>query len=326
VNKIVKVILLSIAVWSLGLYAEEVKIMPLGDSITWDWYYGDARAIAHKHGYRNHLWYKLQNAKYDVDFVGTRHNGSAISPSFDGDNEGETGLTTHQIASFIYSKLQATSPDIILLHIGTNDSMSYAPSDMTGLEKILNQIDLYEKNYHKNITVILARIIPLPKAGSWVTTFNSALDGMVANRISDGDNIVKVNMNTISSLIDGIHPTNTGYQQMANIWFNALKIAVIPSIPTHLTTSKLETNSATLSWKDTSQTEDGFKIYRGAVLIATLPANSTKYTLHNLESRTTYTYTIVAYSKNGNAKGQNIIFTTKDDYAYLIPVYGLLLQ
>jgi lysophospholipase L1-like esterase len=197
--------------------------MPLGDSITFDWHYSDSRNDTQRHGYRNHLWHKLKNAKHAVDFVGTLHNGSAVRPSFDGHHQGYTGYTTHQIASLVYSKLQATSPDIILLHIGTNDSMSYDSSDMTGLEKILDKIDLYEKNYHKNITVILARIIPLPKAGSWVTNFNSALDSMVARRVGNGDDIIKVNMNTINSLIDGIHPTNSGYSQMASIWFNALK-------------------------------------------------------------------------------------------------------
>ena len=208
---------------SLSSLQATVKIMPLGDSITFDWHYSDPRNNTQRHGYRNHLWYKLQAAKYDVDFVGTLHNGSAVNPSFDGHHQGYTGYTTHQIASLVYSKLQSTSPDIILLHIGTNDSMSYSPSDMTGLEKILNQIDRYEKNYDKDISVVLARIIPLPKAGSWVTNFNRSLDTMVANRISAGDNIIKVNMNTISSLTDGIHPTNSGYQQMAAKWFTVVK-------------------------------------------------------------------------------------------------------
>jgi len=197
--------------------------MPLGDSITWDWYYGDTRNDGQRHGYRNYLWYKLQNAGYDVDFVGSRHNGSVVTPTFDGNNEGYTGYTTYQIDSLIYGKLQQTSPDIILLHIGTNDCIHHSPYDMSGLESILNKIDLYEKNYHKHITVILARIIPLPKKGTWVPTFNSTLDSMAATRISNGDDIIVVNMYTISSLIDGIHPTDTGYQQMANIWFNALK-------------------------------------------------------------------------------------------------------
>ena len=210
----------------LTLLQAKVKIMPLGDSITWDWYYGDTRPAAYLHSYRNHLWYKLSDAGYDVDFVGSRTNGSAVSPVFDGNNEGYTGYTTHQIKSLIYAKLQATSPDIILLHIGTNDSMYYSPYDMSGIEGILNEIDRYENAYNTHITVILARLIPLPKAGSWVTNFNSSLDTMVANRIANGDDIIKVNMNVVSSLIDGIHPTNTGYAQMADIWFPALEKAI----------------------------------------------------------------------------------------------------
>jgi len=131
---------------SLSSLQATVKIMPLGDSITFDWHYSDSRNDTQRHGYRNHLWHKLKNAKHDVDFVGTLHNGSAVRPSFDGHHQGYTGYTTHQIASLVYSKLQATSPDIILLHIGTNDSMSYAPSDMTGLEKILDNLGSLEKN------------------------------------------------------------------------------------------------------------------------------------------------------------------------------------
>lgn len=200
--------------------------MPLGDSITLDWYYGDVRPASLLHSYRNHLWYKLQDAGYTVNFVGTKNNGSSISPSFDGDFEGYTGYTTHQIASLVYTKLQATSPDIILLHIGTNDSMYYSASDMSGLESILDEIDRYEKNYDKDITVVLARIVSLPKAGSWVPNFNTSLDSMAATRISNGDDIVIVNMEIISSLIDGIHPTDSGYQQMADIWFPELEKAI----------------------------------------------------------------------------------------------------
>lgn len=200
-----------------------IKIMPLGDSITWDWYYYDSRDDSERHGYRNHLWYALQDAKYDVDFVGTQSNGSAITPSFDGNNEGYTGYTTYQIADLVYSKLQQTSPDIILLHIGTNDSMYYSPSDMSGLEHILDEVDRYEKDYDTQITLILARIVDIPKAGSWVSTFNTALDSIAASRISNGDDIIVVNMQGISSLIDGIHPTDSGYQNMATIWFNAIE-------------------------------------------------------------------------------------------------------
>jgi len=198
--------------------------MPLGDSITWDWHYFDSRIDAQRHGYRNYLWYKLQSANEDVDFVGSQNNGGAVTPSFDGDNEGYIGYTTHQIADLVYDRLQKSAPDIILLHIGTNDHMSnYSPYDMSGLEKILNNIDRYEETYHKHITVILARIIPMPKADSWVPIFNTSLDSMAIDRINKGDDIKVVNMNTVSTLIDGIHPTDSGYQEMSTIWFNAIE-------------------------------------------------------------------------------------------------------
>ncbi len=303
-----------------------VKIMPLGDSLTWDWHYNDNRLDSQRSGYRNYLWYKLKNNDFDVNFVGSRSNGGAVSPSFDGNNDGYTGYTAHQIGSLVYSKLQTNSPDIILLHIGTNDYLKYSPSDMSGIEKILNEIDRYERNYNKHIKVILARIVYLPQAGNWVPQFNDSIDSMANRRINNGDDIVVVNMEYISDLIDGIHPNSTGYSQMANIWYNALKVAVIPSAPTNPKTSKVGEYSATLTWKDTSGMEDGYKVYRGAALIKTLPANTTSYTVDGLESRTTYTYTIVAYSTNGNAKGQNITFTTKDDYAWLVPINYLILN
>ncbi len=198
------------------------KIMPLGDSITWDWHYDDNRVDSQRSGYRNYLWYKLKDAGFDVNFVGSRHNGGAVTPDFDGNNEGYTGYTTHQIGSLVYSKLQKNSPDIILLHIGTNDWTSSSPSDMSGIEKILNEIDRYERNYNKHIKVILARIVYLPKAGNWVPQFNNSIDAMAKRRINNGDDIVVVNMEGISNLIDGIHPNNTGYEKMAKIWFNAL--------------------------------------------------------------------------------------------------------
>jgi hypothetical protein len=58
-------------------------IMPLGDSITWDWYYGDTRPDSLRHAYRNHLWWKLKAEHYKMNFVGSRYNGGAVRPSYD---------------------------------------------------------------------------------------------------------------------------------------------------------------------------------------------------------------------------------------------------
>lgn len=204
----------------------QIKIMPLGDSITWDWYYGDGRPDSIRHGYRNHLWYQLQNANYDVDFVGSLNNGGSISPSFDGDNEGYTGHFCHQIASNVYHYLLTNTPDIILLHIGTNGSASFSPSkSVADAENILNEIDRFERDKKVKITVILAQIINLQKNPFWINSYNSQLAIMAQNRITNGDDIILVNMQSAVGwdLIDGIHPTNSGYQKMATAWFNKLK-------------------------------------------------------------------------------------------------------
>ena len=143
----------------------EVKIMPLGDSITWDWHYDDYRMDSQRSGYRNYLWYKLKDAGFDVNFVGSRNTGAAVRPTFDGDNEGYTGYTSYQIANIIYHLLEKNTPDIVLLHIGTNDSIRYSSDDISGIEKILNEVDRFEKNKHTKIKVILARIIYFQEPG-----------------------------------------------------------------------------------------------------------------------------------------------------------------
>ena len=211
---------------SSSLLQAKVKIMPLGDSITWDWYYGDGRSDAYRSGYRNYLWYKLQDENYDVDFVGSRSNGSAVQPSYDGDNQGYTGWTCHQIASNVYSYLNTNPADVVLLHIGTNDSAYYSTAlAVANLENILDEIDRFENDKGVKVIVILAKIINLQKNPAWINSFNTQLTAMAQQRITNGDEIVLVDMQSAVgwNLIDGIHPTPTGYQLMANKWFDALK-------------------------------------------------------------------------------------------------------
>jgi lysophospholipase L1-like esterase len=209
----------------LPLQATPVKIMPLGDSITWDWYYGDNRTDAYRHGYRNHLWYKLQERGYDVDFVGSRSNGGAVTPHFDGDNNGHTGWTTSQIRDNVYGYLQHSKPDIVLLHIGTNDMMYVSPpSAVNGVEQILDEIHRFEQNYHVKIYVVLATIVNCHKNPSWVSEFNNDLRSMAADRINRGERLTLVEMYgpVGDNLIDGIHPNDTGYTIMANVWYDAV--------------------------------------------------------------------------------------------------------
>ncbi|HHH37641.1 MAG TPA: hypothetical protein ENK77_03385 [Epsilonproteobacteria bacterium] len=216
--------LIFVSVCSVSAAEGTTKIMPLGDSITWDDYHGDKRSDSERSAYRNYLWYKLKEIGYDANFVGSQSGGQDIKPYFDHDHEGHSGYTSHQIAENVYDYLRMNTPDVILLHIGTND-WDTSPS---GVEDILSEIDQFENNNNVHIKVILARIINRNPKTSLISNFNSNLESMARNRINSGDDIEIVDMehdagiNYGSDLRDGTHPDNCGYEKMANVWFSAL--------------------------------------------------------------------------------------------------------
>ncbi len=211
---------------SMELYAT-VKIMPMGDSITYDNSYTDVknpRPKGERSAYRNYLWYKLYNAGYAVDFVGSRVAGQSIVPEFDPDNEGHPGWTSYDMAEATYGWLQQSSPDIILLHAGSMDQQT-SPE---GIERILNEVDTYEANSGHSVTVILALIINRRTHVDWVTILNTRIKAMAESRINNGDKIVIVDMeygagiDYSKEMIDPAHPGDGGYEKMATVWNNAI--------------------------------------------------------------------------------------------------------
>jgi len=313
------------------IYAE-IKVMPLGDSITYDDAYRDhtelggvgPRPASLRHAYRNYLYYMLRDERYDVNFVGSRQAGSEVPIPFDVDNEGYPGWTSNQIAGNVYRFLQNNPADIILLHIGTNDRIT----SVSGVNNILDEIERYESNYNHPITVILARIIQRREDDGVIHQFNINLQNLANTRISQGDLIYVVDMEhnaglRSSDFQDRTHPNNTGYYKMASVWFRALKRFLpspIPLEPENLRVTSVGTTSATISWTDTSNNEQGFRIYYGNKLVATLGANTTSYTIHGLNPNERYKYTVVSYSSGGNSNNRYIFVKTKGDYAWLIAV------
>lgn len=129
---------------------------------------------------------------------------------------------------------------------------------------------------------------------------------------------------------------NFGYRENGNMGMN-LKGLTVYRLGNKSTTnvlhkitnariSEIHSNSAMLTWTDDYDNELGFKIYQGDRLIATVNKNTTTYTISNLTPRTLYTYTIRAYNEDGESEGIDISFKTKDDYAWLIPVYHLIMN
>ncbi|MFC1923241.1 putative Ig domain-containing protein [Chloroflexota bacterium] len=226
---------------SFSICTSPIKVMPLGDSITAGKYSGhdtDESVPEDDVGYRKDLWDLLTGAGYIVDFVGSQENGMTF-PFSDPQHEGHNGWRDDQIADYIYNNsaeadanwLSQNPPDVILLHIGTN-SIDADPSDV---EDILDEIDEYESDTGRTVTVFVARIIDTVPSNTLVTPFNNNVEAMVQGRADYGAELFMVYMQNGAGIIyenysndppgdmleDGIHPYATGYTKMANAWMTA---------------------------------------------------------------------------------------------------------
>ena len=212
-----------------------VNIMPTGDSITQG--YNSTLSLQgndYMASYRQQLYSDLKGAGYDFDFVGSLQSGNLLLPSFDTHNEGHPGETLScslppygSVVNDINSWLTAANgtppgaPEVILLHIGTND-VANSCANPGDIATVLDNID----SFSKNITVLLARIINQQTPTSAVTNFNDAVQAIAQTRIAGGDKIIMVDEEhalTYPGDMDSIlHPTQTGYDKMAGPWFDAL--------------------------------------------------------------------------------------------------------
>jgi lysophospholipase L1-like esterase len=198
-----------------------VRIMPLGDSIT-----EGTSGSTDDTGYRRSLYLQLTNAGYDVNFVGSQNSG--IPNDFDKDHEGWSGWRADQIEGSIYTWLQSNPADIVLLHIGTND-ITDGDQDPNEISDILDEID----GYSEDIMVILSLIINRREDASTdlrqaTTQFNQDVNDMAQSRITAGDDIIIVDMespldyNMGVDMADQLHPNDNGYAKMADVWYGAL--------------------------------------------------------------------------------------------------------
>ncbi len=205
----------------------KIRIMPLGDSITAG--FSPGLTPNFQVGYRQKLYQDLIAAGYDVDFVGSQTYGSSVA-DFDWNNEGwqeaytqePAGRTAAELKTEVYGLLNANPPDAVLLHIGTYDTYTQN-ADSSDVETILDEIDRFDPE----ISVVLALIINRKPENPRITQYNSALLSMAKRRIANGDKIILVNQeNALTYSLDisedGIHPTISGYRNMADAWFAAL--------------------------------------------------------------------------------------------------------
>lgn len=212
-------IAISFSLASSCIGASSIRIMPLGDSITYGY--------PAPGGYRTRLYSLLASEGYSFDFVGSlTDNGSPDLP--DPNHEGHPGWRAIDLSANIAGWLNVSDPDVILLHIGTND-LSTGASSATTLDR-LNTLMGQIISQKPGVRLIVSSVVPRTDKTEFDSrSYNSGIPTLVSNFDSQGYNVSFVDIHaalTSGDLYDGIHPNQGGYDKMANAWNGAIQSAV----------------------------------------------------------------------------------------------------
>lgn len=224
-----------------------VKVMPLGDSIT----LGKNDGVG---GYRKILYEWLIANGYAINYVGKQNiPGNPRYPATCSDgsipwHEGygsirtdmvlSGGVVERQTAPPLATTLDHFKPDVVLLMIGTNDILQNREVD-TLPDRLGKIIDTIYTSNPKTI-VLVASVCPI---GGWTnvareklaTAYNAAIPGIVAKQQALGHQIAFVDIHAAMSVKgalggDMVHPSSTGYALMAQAWYKALTGEEAPAI------------------------------------------------------------------------------------------------
>lgn len=221
-----------IANLNTGVVTRIAKIMPLGDSITHGIVNSNLDGTGENlGGYRTELWNSFKADSLTVDFVGSMSTGP--NSLGDKDHEGHPGKTIDWIADRVNGWLNTSTPDIVLLMIGTNDtrtsdSISQMSSELSCLiDKITQQLP--------DAQLLLSSIPPINPAGQSQALvqkalgFNAAIPHIVDNKVAEGKKVKFVDMTSLTVRDmssppndNGLHPTVNGYGKIADFWYDAL--------------------------------------------------------------------------------------------------------
>jgi lysophospholipase L1-like esterase len=197
--------------------ATPTKIMPLGDSNTAG---GDAVGAS----YRVDLYQMLRADDRPVDFVGSVTSGPTVVG--DRNHEGHGGWTIGQIQGSVVGWLNAATPDVITLQIGTNDMYDDASAGAAP-GKLSTLIDTITATL-PNARVFVSAIPQLadPNHYSRVAAFNYTIPGIVAAKVAAGKKVDYLDANSglfqPYDFVDMWHPNYGASSKAAVRWYAAL--------------------------------------------------------------------------------------------------------
>jgi acyl-CoA thioesterase I len=225
-----------------------VRVMPLGDSIT--------EAFAPNESYRYWLWHELRDAGFkNVNFVGSRRgvmNGSPALGNFDQDHEGHVGWTADQILSEIPTWAHTYRPDVVLMHLGTND-VRYDHPNASTIDELGSVIDAI-RAANPNVTVLLSKLIPNAERTVQTRRLNNLIPKLAKVKNTHDSRVILVDPTRGFRLWDdtgeGLHPNESGENKLAAAFADPLK-SVLRNMPARgaAPLAEGETSLSDLDWR-----------------------------------------------------------------------------
>ncbi|HEX8426000.1 GDSL-type esterase/lipase family protein [Hymenobacter sp.] len=206
--------------------------MPFGDSVT--------QGAAQHNSYRRPLWIKLQNGGYYVDFVGSQssnYGGPPQNTDFDLTHEGHWGWRADELLQSVNGWASTYHPDIVLLHVGTNDILQgqSVGSTVGEISQIIDQL----RAINPNVKLLLAKLISTTRSeNNTISALSDALVGLAGQKNTTQSSVTIVdqnaNFNAQADTYDGVHPNENGEEKMASAWYQALQPLLNTTAPVTL--------------------------------------------------------------------------------------------
>ena len=186
-----RALLLLAALCAVSLALPQLRILPLGDSLTLgcgsdaappDWF---ACCTPTSGGYRAPRWAALNGSSINatIQMVGTESSGPAWLPVEQRAHEGHPGWTTARIAT-LQPKWVSVAPDVVLLMSGTND-VGQGHANATMLADMAALLQALRASL-PSARILVASIYWLPQSANFtdlsstIRAYNAALPGLVA--------------------------------------------------------------------------------------------------------------------------------------------------
>lgn len=226
-----------------------IRIVCMGNSITNGRIDVSTKTITQL-SYRPCLWEKLDSAGINVDMVGYTNlffdeTASIMAPTpisrftdrvFDRDHDSYYGIKSDALLNGspntywtgsalpkLSDRLKTYTPDIALLHIGTNDAQTTADVNNTvsNIETIIDEL----RKSNPNVVIFVAKLIT-----TW-SMINGKVDLIVTHKSTLSSPVIAVDLATgfINNIADPntmtydwVHPNPKGQQFMADRWYKAI--------------------------------------------------------------------------------------------------------